>query len=94
MNIRALMTAVVVMGVLIVAGVATLIVTAFRRLSVPPAMAATVLLDEPQGTHMQSISAAGDRIGVLLQGGGPDRIVLLEAHSGKVVGRIGLVPER
>ena len=93
MNIRALMTAVVVMGVLIVAGVTILVVTAFRRLSLPPISSAQ-LLDEPQGTHMQSVSAVGDRLAVLLLGGGPDRIVLLDARSGKVVGRIGLVAER
>jgi hypothetical protein len=86
---RAMLTLVVVMGVLIVAGLATLAITILHRLSAP-AMAAALVLDEPAGTHMQSLSAAGDRLAVLLQGGGPDRVVLLDPRSGQVVGRVGL----
>ena len=87
---RALVAAVVVMGVLIVAGVATLAVTIVRRLAAPPLQAAAATLDEPAGTHMQQLAAAGDRLAVLLSGGGPDRIVLLDPRSGQVTGRIGL----
>ncbi len=86
---RALLTAVVVMGVLIVAGVATLAVTIMRRLAAPQSHVAQIMA-EPPGTRVQAISQAGDRLAVLLQGGGPDRIVLLDPHSGQVVGRIGL----
>ena len=87
---RALLTAVVVMGVLIVAMVATLVVVIVRRLAVPPALAQA--LNEAPGTHIQAIASAGDRLAVLLQGGGADRIVLLDPRSGQVVGRIGLAP--
>ena len=39
---------------------------------------------------MQALGAAGDRLAVLLQGGGPDRVLLLDPRSGQVVGRVGL----
>ncbi len=86
---RVMLAAVIAMGVLIVLGVATLAVTVVRRLSVSPVQAALVL-DEPAGTRMQGITAAGDRLAVLLQGGGPDRVLLLDPRSGQVSGRVGL----
>lgn len=86
---RAMMSAVVIMGILIVVGVATLGITIFRRLAVPLPSGA-IVLNEPAGTRMLSVTQAGDRLAVLLQGGGPDRIVLLDARSGTVSGRIAL----
>ena len=86
---RALLTAVIVMGVLIVAMTATLAVVIVRRLAVAPTLLAQAMKEAP-GTHMQAIAPAGDRLAVLLQGGGADRIVLLDPRSGQVVGRIGL----
>ena len=87
---RALVAAVIVMSVLIVAGVATIAVTIVRRLAVPPLQATAATLDEPAGTHLQQIATAGDHLAILLSGGGPDRIVLLDPRSGQVTGRIGL----
>jgi hypothetical protein len=87
---RALQAAVIVMGVLIVAGVAVVGLTIARRLGGPPAGAATVVLDEPAGTRMVSTGAVGDRLAVLLQGGGPDRVVLVDPRTGAVAGRVGL----
>ena len=55
-----------------------------------PAVATSVLLEEPVGTRIAAIAAVGDRLAVQLQGGGADRIVLLDTHSGAVVGRVGL----
>ncbi len=87
-----MLAAVICMGVLIVAGVATL-----GRDDRAPAVAApapvAALLDEPAGTHMPAMTAAGDRLAVLLQGGGPDRIVLLDPRTGQVAGRVGLAHE-
>ncbi|WP_254070519.1 DUF6476 family protein [Acidisphaera sp. L21] len=86
---RAMLAVVIVMGVLIVAGVATLAITVVHRLSSAP-MQAALVLEEPTGTHMQAITTAGDKLALLLQGGGPDRILLLDTRSGQVVGRVGL----
>ena len=86
---RALLASVIVMGVLIVVGVAVLGVTIVRRLS-NPATAASATLEEPAGTRMVGVSAAGDRIAIVLQGGGPDRLVLVDGRTGLAVGRVTL----
>jgi hypothetical protein len=49
-----------------------------------------VLLDEPAGTRIAGIASAGDRLAVRLQGGGSDRVVLVDPRTGAVAGRIGL----
>ncbi len=87
---RGLMALVIGMGVLIVLGVAVLAITIVRRLAVPGAQA-TQMLEEPAGTRMQSVTAAGDRLAVLLTGGGPDRVVLIDPRTGQVTGRVGLL---
>jgi hypothetical protein len=81
----------IVMGVLIVLATTVLIVVIARRLTTPVVpVAASVLLDEPAGTRIAGIAEVGDRLAVLMQGGGTDRVLLLDAHTGAVVGRIGL----
>ena len=48
------------------------------------------VLDEPAGTHIGGIVAVRDRLAVQLQGGGADRIVLIDPTTGAVAGRISL----
>jgi hypothetical protein len=83
----------IVMGVFIIVGTTALLVVVARRLSggvsAPPASLA-VQLDEAPGTHIVGMTNVADRLAVQLQGGGPDRILLLDAHSGAVAGRISL----
>ncbi len=86
---RALKILVVVMAVMIVAGVVMLGVTVTTRMSAPK-LAQAALLDEPAGTHIVQISAAGDRVVVLLQGGGPDRLAVLDLRTGLVTARAGV----
>ena len=86
-GLRALMASVIFMGVLIVVGVAFLGLTIARRMSGTTAAPAATL-DEPPGTRMVSLSATGERLAVLLQGGGADRLVMIDARSGQVVGRV------
>lgn len=86
---RALLASVIIMGVLIVVGVGVLGVTIMRRLSNPAASPAATL-DEPAGTRMVGAAAAGDRIAIVLQGGGPDRLVLVDGRTGLTVGRVTL----
>lgn len=95
MNNRVLQAAVVGMGVLIVAGVIVLGATIARRIAGPaapamPAGPALTLLDEPAGTHVVQVTATADRLAVLLQGGGADRVLLLDPATGQIVGRIAL----
>ncbi len=90
---RGLLILVVAMGVLIVAGVATIAITIVHRMSqasVMPAAQLAAVLDEPAGTRIAGVSGVGDRIAVTLQGGGgPDRVVILDP-SGHRLGAIQL----
>lgn len=87
---RALKFLVVAMGVMIVAGTVTLVALIVQRAggavtgALPPAT-----LDLPAGARILSVSGAGDRFAVLVEGPAEDRrILLLEARSGRVVGEV------
>ncbi len=87
---RMLKVAVVVMGVLIIAGVTLLVVVIAGRITAPAGPAMHAVLDEPAGTRIVAISALSDRLALQLQGGGPDRVVVLDMRSGREVGRAAL----
>jgi hypothetical protein len=95
-GMRALKVAVIVMGVLIVLGTIGLVVGIARRSSPPvapvAALPATVsaTLKEPEGTRIVGIVGVRDRLAVQLQGGGNDRVLLIDPLTGGVVGRISL----
>jgi hypothetical protein len=86
---RALQTLVIVMGVLIVAGMATIAITLVRRSGTPSAAMPDVILAEPPGTEIVAISPLGARLALLLHGGGADRVVMVDAR-GEIVGRVRL----
>ena len=94
---RGLLVAVIVMGVLIIAGVGVIVVTISHRLSAPrPAASvpatgpASVVLDEPVGTRIVAIAAAAERVALGLQGGGPDRVVVIDTVTGQIAARASL----
>jgi hypothetical protein len=88
---RALQAAVVFMGVLIVAGVAVIAVVIVQRVTgTGQPVVAPAVLDEPAGTRIAGIAAAADRLAVQLQGGGPDRVIVLDSRTGRVLARAGL----
>jgi hypothetical protein len=88
---RALTGLTVFMGVLILAGTAVLIAVIVNRAASPaPERRFAVTLDEPAGTRIAGIAALQDRLGVELQGGGPDRVVLIDPRTGVQFGRIAL----
>jgi hypothetical protein len=91
---RFLKVLVIVLGVVIVVATTVLIVLIARRIgggsAAGPPVVTTVLLEEPAGTRIAAIAAVGDRLAVQLQGGGADRILLLDPRSAAVVGRVGL----
>jgi hypothetical protein len=92
-SMRVLKAVTIGMGVLILIGTTVVIVTIARRMAAPSAhhMAEIALhLDEPAGTRIAGIAGAGGRLAVLLQGGGADRVVLVDPDSGAVTGRITL----
>ncbi len=92
---RGLKAAVVAMGVLIVAGTVVLAVALIQRMSssqggIATSLSAGLVLDEPAGTRVAGSAIAGDRLAVQLQGGGPERVVLLDMKAGRVLGRVAL----
>ena len=89
---RILKVLTIAMGVLIVVATTMLVVLIARRIGggVGPPASIEVLLDEPSGTRIAAIATAGDRLAVQLQGGGPDRVLLVDPRSGSVAGRIAL----
>jgi hypothetical protein len=86
----ALKAAVVVMGVLIVAGFALLVGVLVSRMGGGPAVPVAAMLDEPAGTRITSVAASAERLAVSLQGGGPDRVVVLDLRDGRVLARATL----
>ena len=90
-GMRALLTVTVVMGVMILVGTALLVVVIFHRASAPTASTPMALvLDQPPGTRIVGIAATQDRLALQLQGGGKDRVVLVDPRAGTVTGRITL----
>lgn len=93
---RGLKIATVVMGMLIVLGTIALVIAVARRTSAPGPAVATwptsiaAVLNEPAGTHIAGIAAVRDRLAVRLEGGGADRVVLIDLTTGAVSGRISL----
>jgi hypothetical protein len=85
---RGVKIAVAVMSVLIVLGVAVIGLTIVRRLSGGNAVAAALVLQEPAGTRIGGIASAADRLAILLQGGGTDRVVLLDPRTGHITTRV------
>lgn len=99
---RALMGAVIAMGVLIVAGVITLATLVIHRAGLPAAsptalpatLAASrpaITLAEPAGTRIAGTTALGpDRLALQLSGGGPDRVLIIDLPTGRQAARITL----
>ncbi len=71
-------------------GTVGLVVVLAQRMSATSAPIARVTLDEPPGTRIAGASAVADRIAVQLAGGGPDRVVLVDLKSGRVLGHVAL----
>lgn len=89
---QALKVATIAMGVLIVVGTVALGVVIAQRLggSRGPARIGVASLDEPDGTRIAAIASVQDRLALLLQGGGPDRVVLIDPRTGARTGFVGV----
>jgi uncharacterized protein DUF6476 len=90
-SLKVLKFVTVLLGVLIVLGTTVVGVTIVRRMSEPaPSTTIAATLDEPAGTRIAAIAATQDRLALHLQGGGPDRVVLLDPRTGARTGSIVL----
>lgn len=90
---RALLGGVIAMAVLIVISGVTLITLVAHRLSAPPPPKPVIVLTEPAGTQMVGVSSFGPhRMAVQLRQGGPDRVVIVDTHTGRPIMRLQLAP--
>jgi hypothetical protein len=81
-----------VMTILIVVGVGVIGVTIFHRLASPRLSDTPHVLDEPAGTRITGITSTPAGVALLLQGGGPDRVVVLDLTSAKPSSLVTLRP--
>lgn len=76
------------MGVLIVAGTVTLVALVVQRAGGNPSMP-PVSLGQPAGTRILSVGSAEGRIAVLVaRPDGTERVLLLDARSGRLMGEM------
>jgi hypothetical protein len=91
---RALKAITIIMAVMIVVGTVTLAFLIVRRVSAvspAPGREVAVGLDEPAGSAIAAIASAGPgEVALLLHGGGPDRVVVIDLASGRVRGRVSV----
>ncbi len=85
----------VVMGILIVAGTAVLVIAVVRRTPAPASASgqeagAPVVLDQPAGTRIAGADGTADALVLRLAGGGPDRVVVVDTRSGRIIARVSL----
>jgi hypothetical protein len=91
-GVAALKALVIVMGVLIVAGTVTLVVLIVQKVGgAAPGAAAMVALGEPEGARIGGIAATDRSLAVwVVRPDGADRVILLDAASGRRIGEVRL----
>jgi hypothetical protein len=94
---KPLLIAVIAMGVLIVVATTVVVVKLVKDVVAGPAAPAsdsvsltTTMLHQPLGSHIVTIAAVDGRLSVLVNGGGPDRILFIDPGTGKVAGQLML----
>ena len=90
---RGLLALVIILGVLIVVGVVALIVAAVLRagsIRAPSASEAYAASVAAPGERIESTQLDGNRILLRLSGPNGDELVVLDAATGRVIGRIAV----
>jgi hypothetical protein len=89
---RPLLIMVIAMGVLILLVTTVVVVKLVKDMVMAPASVTltTAMLRQPAGSHIVTITAVDGRLGVLVEGGGPDRILFVEPGSGRIGGQLML----
>jgi hypothetical protein len=93
MPMRALKILVIVMGVMLLAGFATLIVMIAGRLSRGPATApfAAPAIDVPAGARIEAMSVGGDRLVLdIILPDGSRRLMIIDPATGHLLGAVPL----
>jgi hypothetical protein len=99
-HVRLLKVAVVVMGLLIMAGLAAVALRIAYLAGAPPAPSETrrtletqVRLALPAGASVRQIAVSGDRLAVHYDGPAGPGIAVVDIRTGTVASRIAIVPE-
>jgi hypothetical protein len=89
---RPLLIAVIGMGVLILLVTTVVVVKLVRDVVTAPASVTltTTMLHQPAGSQIVTITTVDGRLGVLLKGGGPDRILFVDPDTGRIAGQLML----
>jgi hypothetical protein len=89
---RPLLIAVIAMGVLIVLVTTVVVVKLVRDVVAAPASVTltTTMLHQPAGSHIVTMTTVDGRLGLLINGGGPDRILFVDPGTGQVDGQLML----
>jgi hypothetical protein len=90
---RPLLILVIAMGVLILLVTTVVVVKLVKDVVTAPAGSVTLtttMLHQPAGSRIVTITSVAGRLGVLLQGGGPDRILFVDPDTGRVAGQLML----
>jgi hypothetical protein len=89
---RPLLIVVIAMGVLILLVTTVVVVKLVKDMvTAPPSVTlTTTMLRQPAGSHIVTITTVDGRLGVLINGGGPDRILFVEPNTGRVAGQLML----
>ena len=98
-HVRLLKIAVVVMGLLILAGMAAVVLRIVYLASRPTAQSSGANLESrarlalPPGAVVRQIAVSGDRLAVHYDGPAGPGIAIVDVATGSVVSRIAIVPE-
>jgi hypothetical protein len=89
---KPLLIAVIAMGVLILVATTVVVVKLVKDVVAGPASVTltTTMLRQPPGSHIVTIAAVDGRLSILLNGGGPDRILFVDPATGKIAGQLML----
>ena len=89
---KPLLIAVIAMGVLILVATTVVVVKMVKDVVAGPASVTltTTMLRQPPGSHIVTIAAVDGRLSILLNGGGPDRILFVDPATGKIAGQLML----
>jgi hypothetical protein len=89
---KPLLILVIAMAVLILLVTTVVVVKLVKDMVAAPASVTltTTMLHQPAGSHIVTITAVDGRLGVLISGGGPDRILFVEPGTGRVAGQLML----
>jgi len=98
---KALKALVFGMGILIVVGIGLVGYALVRGKQKPPMQPVTLEAHEPfaarvpvpPGARLEQVTASGDRIILRFSGSDGDRLVLLDAETGRPAGTVTLVPD-